>query len=138
MPKGVRVRVSSTAPINLLANYFPILLFLAIGTAVGVGALVASGVLARLSGWQNPDSEKLSPYECGFEAFEDARMKFDVRYYLVAILFILFDLEIAFLFPWAIAIKEVGAVGFWAMMIFLAVLVVGFAYEWKKGALDWE
>lgn len=144
MPKGVRVRVSSTAPFfielipALLASYFPILMFLAVGTAVGVGALVTSGVLARLTGSQNPDSEKLSPYECGFEAFEDARMKFDVRYYLVAILFILFDLEIAFLFPWAVALKEIGAVGFWAMMVFLGILVVGFVYEWKKGALDWE
>ena len=122
----------------MLANYFPILLFLAIGTAVGVGALVASGVLARLSGVQNPDSEKLSPYECGFEAFEDARMKFDVRYYLVAILFILFDLEIAFLFPWAVVLPDIGLFGFVAMMIFLAILIVGFIYEWKKGALDWD
>jgi len=122
----------------LLANYFPILLFLAIGTAVGVGALVASGVLARLSGSQNPDSEKLSPYECGFEAFEDARMKFDVRYYLVAILFILFDLEIAFLFPWAIVLRDIGWFGLVAMLIFLGILVVGFIYEWKKGALEWE
>ena len=122
----------------MLANYFPVLLFLAIGTAVGVGAIVVSGGLARLSGVQNPDSEKLSPYECGFEAFEDARMKFDVRYYLVAILFILFDLEIAFLFPWAVSLREIGAAGFWAMMVFLGILVVGFAYEWKKGALDWE
>ena len=138
MPKGVRVRVSSTAPINLLANYFPILLFLAIGTAVGVGALVASGVLARLSGSQNPDSEKLSPYECGFEAFEDARMKFDVRYYLVAILFILFDLEIAFLFPWAIVLRDIGWFGLIAMLVFLGILVVGFIYEWKKGALEWD
>jgi len=122
----------------VLESYFPILLFLAIGTAVGVGAIVASGGLARLSGAHQPDSEKLSPYECGFEAFEDARMKFDVRYYLVAILFILFDLEIAFLFPWAVSLREIGVPGFWAMMLFLAILVVGFAYEWKKGALDWE
>jgi NADH-quinone oxidoreductase subunit A len=122
----------------LLANYFPIFLFLAIGAAVGIGALVTSGVLARLSGAQNPDSEKLSPYECGFEAFEDARMKFDVRYYLVAILFILFDLEIAFLFPWAVVINEIGLAGFLAMMLFLGILVVGFAYEWMKGALEWE
>jgi len=122
----------------LLANYFPILLFLAIGTAVGVGSVVASGVLARLSGSQNPDPEKLSPYECGFEAFEDARMKFDVRYYLVAILFILFDLEIAFLFPWAIVLQQIGWFGMAAMMIFLGILVVGFIYEWKKGALEWE
>ena len=122
----------------MLANYFPLLLFLAIGTAVGVGAIVVSGGLARLSGAHNPDSEKLSPYECGFEAFEDARMKFDVRYYLVAILFILFDLEIAFLFPWAVVLPEIGMFGFVAMMIFLAVLVIGFIYEWKKGALEWE
>ena len=122
----------------MLANYFPILLFLAIGTAVGVGAIVTSGVLARLTGSQNPDSAKLSPYECGFEAFEDARMKFDVRYYLVAILFILFDLEIAFLFPWAIVLQEIGWFGFVAMLVFLGILVVGFIYEWKKGALDWE
>ncbi len=138
MPKGVRVRVSSTAPFQLLANYFPILLFLAIGVAVGVGSLVASGVLARLTGSQNPDAEKLSPYECGFEAFEDARMKFDVRYYLVAILFILFDLEIAFLFPWAIVLRDIGWFGVVAMGIFLGILVVGFIYEWKKGALEWE
>jgi NADH-quinone oxidoreductase subunit A len=122
----------------LLANYFPVLLFLAIGTAVGVGGVVASGVLARLTGSQNPDPEKLSPYECGFEAFEDARMKFDVRYYLVAILFILFDLEIAFLFPWAIVLQQIGWFGMVAMMIFLGILVVGFIYEWKKGALEWE
>ena len=138
MPKGVRVRVSSTAPFQLLANYFPILLFLVIGAAVGVGSLVTSGVLARLSGSQNPDAEKLSPYECGFEAFEDARMKFDVRYYLVAILFILFDLEIAFLFPWAIVLRDIGWFGVAAMAIFLGILVVGFIYEWKKGALEWE
>ena len=122
----------------MLASYFPVLLFLAIGTAVGVGAIVTSGVLARLSGVQNPDSEKLSPYECGFEAFEDARMKFDVRYYLVAILFILFDLEIAFLFPWAIVLQDIGWFGLISMLIFLGILVVGFIYEWKKGALEWE
>ena len=122
----------------MLANYFPVLLFLAIGTAVGVGAVVTSGILARLSGVQNPDSEKLSPYECGFEAFEDARMKFDVRYYLVAILFILFDLEIAFLFPWAIVLQDIGWFGLVSMLIFLGILVVGFVYEWKKGALEWE
>jgi NADH-quinone oxidoreductase subunit A len=122
----------------LLASYFPVLLFLAIGAAVGVGAVVTSGVLARLSGVQNPDSEKLSPYECGFEAFEDARMKFDVRYYLVAILFILFDLEIAFLFPWAIVLQDIGWFGLISMLIFLGILVVGFIYEWKKGALEWE
>ncbi len=122
----------------MLANYFPVLLFLAIGALVGIGAMVTSGVLGRLMGNYHPDSEKLSPYECGFEAFEDARMKFDVRYYLVAILFILFDLEIAFLFPWAIVLRQLGWFGFAAMMVFLGILVVGFIYEWKKGALEWE
>ena len=122
----------------MLEGYFPILMFILVGLAFGVAPLVMGGVLTRLLGVHKPDPEKLSPYECGFEAFEDARMKFDVRYYLIAILFILFDLEIAFLFPWAIALKEIGPVGFWAMMIFLAILVVGFVYEWKKGALDWE
>jgi NADH-quinone oxidoreductase subunit A len=118
----------------MLENYFPILLFILVALVFG-GILVALGtVLAP----HRPDSEKLSPYECGFEAFEDARMKFDVRYYLVAILFILFDLEIAFLFPWAVTLNEIGAFGFWSMMIFLVILVVGFVYEWKKGALEWE
>ena len=118
----------------MLAEYFPILLFIVVGLGVGVAPLV----LGRLLGPNRPDPEKLSPYECGFEAFEDARMKFDVRYYLVAILFILFDLEIAFLFPWAVALNEIGPTGFWATMLFLGILVVGFIYEWKKGALDWE
>jgi len=118
----------------MLENYFPILLFIIVGIAVGVGPVVLGWLLAP----NRPDSEKLSPYECGFEAFEDARMKFDVRYYLIAILFILFDLEIAFLFPWAVALKEIGMLGFVAMLVFLAVLVVGFIYEWVKGALEWE
>jgi len=118
----------------MLAGYFPVLLFIIVALAFG-GALIAAG---RLIGPAKPDSEKLAPYECGFEAFEDARMKFDVRYYLVAILFILFDLEIAFLFPWAVTLNEIGAFGFWSMMIFLAILVIGFIYEWKKGALEWE
>ena len=122
----------------MLENYFPILMFILVGLVVGVAPLALGGGLSRLLGVHRPDSEKNSPYECGFEAFEDARMKFDVRYYLIAILFILFDLEIAFLFPWAVALKEIGAPGFWAMMIFLGILVVGFVYEWKKGALDWE
>jgi len=117
-----------------LNQYLPVLLFILVGVGVGV----VPQVLGRLLGPVRPDSEKNSPYECGFEAFEDARMKFDVRYYLVAILFILFDLEIAFLFPWAVAVKDVGLVGFWSVMIFLGILVVGFVYEWKKGALDWE
>ena len=122
----------------MLENYFPVLLFLAIGCAIGIGAIIASGALAWATGAQKPAAEKLSPYECGFEAFEDARMKFDVRYYLVAILFILFDLEIAFLFPWAVVLPEIGFFGYAAMMLFLAILVVGFVYEWKKGALEWE
>ncbi len=118
----------------MLANYFPILLFIGVGLGVGVIAISVGKALAP----NKPYADKLSPYECGFEAFEDSRMKFDVRYYLVAILFIVFDLEIAFLFPWAIVLDEIGVFGFWAMMIFLAVLVVGFAYEWKKGALEWD
>ena len=117
-----------------MENYFPILMFVLVGIAVGVLPVAMGFILAP----SRPDPEKLSPYECGFEAFEDARMKFDVRYYLVAILFILFDLEIAFLFPWAVALKDVGLVGFGAVALFLTVLVVGFVYEWKKGALDWE
>ena len=118
----------------MLAEYFPVLLFIIV--AVGVG--VVPMVLGKLVGPSRPDPEKLSPYECGFEAFEDARMKFDVRYYLVAILFILFDLEIAFLFPWAVVLNEIGLFGFLSMMVFLAILVVGFVYEWMKGALEWE
>jgi NADH-quinone oxidoreductase subunit A len=118
----------------VLAEYFPILLFMLVGLAVGVIPVA----LGALLGPHRPDPEKLSPYECGFEAFEDARMKFDVRYYLVAILFILFDLEIAFLFPWAAVLNEIGQFGFASMMLFLAILVVGFVYEWKKGALEWE
>ena len=118
----------------MLENYLPILLFIAVGLAFGIGPILAGGLLAP----NRPDSEKLSPYECGFEAFEDARMKFDVRYYLVAILFILFDLEIAFLFPWAIVLEEIGLFGFVSMMVFLGILVVGFIYEWMRGALDWE
>ena len=122
----------------MLENYFPILIFLLIGAAVGIGPLVMTKVLSILMGHDRPDAQKLSPYECGFEAFEDARMKFDVRYYLIAILFILFDLEIAFFFPWAVVLREIGWFGFSAMMVFLGVLVAGFIYEWKKGALDWE
>jgi NADH-quinone oxidoreductase subunit A len=109
-------------------------MFILVGTGVGVAPMV----LGKLLGPSKPDAAKLSPYECGFEAFEDARMQFDVRYYLVAILFILFDLEIAFLFPWAVSLGTIGFVGFLSMMIFLAILVVGFIYEWSKGALDWE
>ena len=118
----------------MLAEYFPVLLFILVGVGVGVAPMVLGKLLAP----NKPDPEKLSPYECGFEAFEDARMKFDVRYYLVAILFILFDLEIAFLFPWAIVLQDIGWFGLIAMLVFLAILVVGFIYEWKKGALEWE
>jgi NADH-quinone oxidoreductase subunit A len=118
----------------MLEQYFPILLFIVVGLALG-GVLLTVGSIVSPN---RPDPEKLSPYECGFEAFEDARMKFDVRYYLVAILFILFDLEIAFLFPWAVTLNDIGAFGFWSMMVFLAILVVGFIYEWRKGALEWE
>jgi NADH-quinone oxidoreductase subunit A len=118
----------------LLENYLPILIFLVIGTLVGGGALAAGFLLAE----RRPDNQKNAPYECGFEAFENARMKFDVRYYLVAILFIIFDLEIAFLFPWAVVLENIGIVGFVAMVLFLGILVVGFIYEWKKGALEWE
>jgi NADH-quinone oxidoreductase subunit A len=119
---------------TMLEQYFPILLFIAVGLGLG-GLMLAVGSLVAPS---KPDPSKLSPYECGFEAFEDARMKFDVRYYLVAILFILFDLEIAFLFPWAVTLNEIGSFGFWSMMIFLLILIVGFVYEWMKGALEWE
>jgi NADH-quinone oxidoreductase subunit A len=119
---------------ELLAEYLPILIFLGIATGLASLILLASFVIAR----QRPDSEKLSSYECGFEPFEDARSRFDVRFYLVAILFIIFDLEVAFLFPWAVSLGNIGLLGFWSMMIFLAVLTVGFVYEWKKGALEWE
>ena len=105
---------------------------------VGIAVGVIPQVLGRLVGPHRPDEQKLSPYECGFEAFDDARMRFDVRYYLVAILFILFDLEVAFLVPWAVAMGDIGLLGFWSMMIFLAVLVIGLVFEWKKGALDWD
>jgi NADH-quinone oxidoreductase subunit A len=122
----------------MVENYFPILLFIVVGLAFGAAPLLLGGGISRLLGVHRPDSEKLSPYECGFEAFEDARMKFDVRYYLIAILFILFDLEIAFLFPWAVVLQDIGRFGFFAMLLFLAILVVGFIYEWMKGALEWE
>ncbi|WP_343059216.1 NADH-quinone oxidoreductase subunit A [Chiayiivirga flava] len=118
----------------MLGEYLPILLFLIVSTGIAVVLLTVGWLL----GPKNPESEKLSPYECGFEAFEDARMKFDVRYYLIAILFIVFDLEIAFLFPWAVVFQEIGATAIWAMAIFLGILTIGFAYEWKKGALEWE
>jgi NADH-quinone oxidoreductase subunit A len=118
----------------MLDNYLPILIFLIVGILVGIIPIILGFVL----GPHKPDDEKLSPYECGFEAFEDSRMKFDVRYYLVAILFIIFDLEIAFLFPWAVVLDQIGLFGFTAMTVFLGILVIGFIYEWKKGALEWE
>ena len=118
----------------LLREYLPILMFLGVAIVVAGAAVLASFILAR----QNPDSEKLSPYECGFAAFDDARRKFDVRFYLVAILFIIFDLEVAFLFPWAVSLAKIGAFGFWSMIGFLGILTIGFIYEWKKGALEWE
>jgi NADH-quinone oxidoreductase subunit A len=117
-----------------LQQYFPVLLFIIVGTVIGCALLTAG----RLLGPHKPYAEKLSQYECGFDAFGDSRMKFDVRYYLVAILFIMFDLEIAFLFPWAMANGALGLVGFFTVLVFLAILTVGFLYEWKKGALDWE
>ena len=119
---------------NFLSDYFSIILFLFIAIVLSVGFVVANFLAAP----NNPDPEKLSAYECGFEAFDDSRMEFDVRFYLVAILFIIFDLEIAFLFPWAISLGNIGTLGFWSMMIFLSVLTIGFIYEWKKGALEWE
>ena len=118
----------------MLANYLPILIFLCVAAGIG-GVLI---VLGFLLGPRRPDPDKLAPFECGFEAFEDSRMKFDVRYYLVAILFILFDLEIAFLFPWAVSLRSIGHFGILSMVVFLAILIVGFVYEWKKGALEWD
>lgn len=122
----------------MLENYFPVLLFVIISLGMGVVMMSLGFGLGKLMGHARADSEKQSSYECGFEAFEDARIKFDVRYYLVAILFIIFDLEIVFFFPWAVVLDEISWTGFWAMMIFLAVLLVGFIYEWRKGALEWE
>jgi NADH-quinone oxidoreductase subunit A len=119
---------------GLLQSYLPVVIFMAVAGAIVLGLMVAPLVLA----FKSPDPEKLSAYECGFNAFDDARMKFDVRFYLVSILFIIFDLEVAFLFPWAVALKKIGIFGFWSMMAFLAVLTVGFVYEWRKGALEWD
>ena len=119
---------------NFLSDYFSIILFLFIAIVLSFGFVLANFFAAP----SNPDPEKLSAYECGFEAFDDSRMEFDVRFYLVAILFIIFDLEIAFLFPWAISLGNIGVLGFWSMMVFLFVLTIGFIYEWKKGALEWE
>jgi NADH-quinone oxidoreductase subunit A len=119
---------------DLLQDYLPLVVFIGVAVAIGLALLVAPFLVA----YKQPDPEKLSAYECGFNAFDDARMKFDVRFYLVAILFIIFDLEVSFLFPWAVAFGKLGAYGFWSMMAFLAVLTIGFIYEWKKGALEWD
>lgn len=119
---------------QLLSEYLPIVIFLGLSAVISIALLIVPFVIAP----SNPDPEKLSAYECGFEAFDDSRMRFDVKFYLVAILFIIFDLEVAFLFPWAVSLGEVGLFGFWSMMVFLGVLTVGFIYEWKKGALEWD
>ena len=118
----------------LLMDYLPLVIFVAVALVIGLALLIAPFIVA----FKQPDPEKLSAYECGFNAFDDARMKFDVRFYLVAILFIIFDLEVAFLFPWAVSLGDIGAFGFWSMVVFLGVLTVGFIYEWKKGSLEWD
>jgi NADH-quinone oxidoreductase subunit A len=126
---------SLRSPMNaLLQSYLPLVVFISVALVIGLALLVVPFIVA----FSQPDPEKLSAYECGFNAFDDARMKFDVRFYLVAILFIIFDLEVSFLFPWAVAFKQVGVFGFWSMMVFLGVLTIGFIYEWKKGALEWD
>jgi NADH-quinone oxidoreductase subunit A len=119
---------------EIVKDYFPLVIFIIVAVVIALPLMIAPFIIAH----KNPDPEKLSAYECGFNAFDDARMKFDVRFYLVAILFIIFDLEVSFLFPWAVAFGEVGVFGFWSMMVFLAVLTIGFIYEWKKGALEWN
>ena len=119
---------------ELVQDYLPVVIFMAVALGLGLALMIAPFAVAV----SKPDAEKLSAYECGFEAFDDARMKFDVRFYLVSLLFIIFDLEVAFLFPWTVAFREVGAFGFWSMMVFLGVLTIGFIYEWRKGALEWD
>src|SRR6201999_3788676 len=129
-----RGAAARTAMNELLLDYLPLVIFIAVAMVIGIVLLIVPFIVA----YQQPDPEKLSAHECGFNAFDDARMKFDVRFYLVAILFIIFDLEVSFLCPWAVAFGKLGATGFWSMVVFLAVLTVGFAYEWKKGALEWD
>jgi NADH-quinone oxidoreductase subunit A len=119
---------------SLVSDYLPLVVFIAIAGLIGLVLLIAPFIVA----YKNPDPEKVSTYECGFDPFDDARMKFDVRFYLVSLLFIIFDLEVAFLFPWAVAFHQIGLFGFWSMIVFLGVLTVGFIYEWKKGALEWD
>jgi NADH-quinone oxidoreductase subunit A len=132
--KAASSRIARNWMSALLQDYLPLVVFIAIALAIGLALLIAPFIVA----YKQPDAEKLSAYECGFNAFDDARMKFDVRFYLVAILFIIFDLEVSFLFPWAVAFGQLGPFGFWSMMVFLAVLTIGFIYEWKKGALEWD
>ena len=128
-------RAALTGAMNqLLLDYLPLVVFMGVALAIGLALMIAPFLVAV----RNPDPEKVSAYECGFNAFDDARMKFDIRFYLVSILFIIFDLEVAFLFPWAVAFKEAGLFGFWSMMVFLGVLTIGFVYEWRKGALEWD
>jgi len=134
VPQGLRPAARERPMTALIQDYLPIVIFIGVAAVIGLSLMVAPFMVA----YQAPDTEKLSAYECGFNAFDDARMKFDVRFYLVAILFIIFDLEVAFLFPWAITFGELGAFGFWSMMVFLAVLTIGFIYEWRKGALEWD
>jgi len=119
---------------EVLLSYLPVAIFIGVALAIGLALMLSAFIIAI----RRPDAEKLSAYECGFDAFDDARMHFDIRFYLVAILFIIFDLEVAFLFPWAISLKEVGMFGFWSMMVFLGILTIGFVYEWRKGALEWD
>jgi NADH-quinone oxidoreductase subunit A len=128
------MRVRGPDMSQVVLDYLPLAVFVGVALAIGSGLMLAPFMVAV----RNPDPEKLSAYECGFNPFDDARMRFDVRFYLVSILFIIFDLEVAFLFPWAVAFKEVGAFGFWSMIVFLAVLTIGYIYEWKKGALEWD
>jgi NADH-quinone oxidoreductase subunit A len=133
-PAGAGFAENDAAMNAILQDYLPLAVFLAVACAIGIALLIAPFIVA----YSRPDPEKLSAYECGFNAFDDARMKFDVRFYLVAILFIIFDLEVSFLFPWAIAFGKLGVFGFWSMMVFLGVLTIGFIYEWRKGALEWD
>ena len=134
VPPGITSKQGYKKMTELLSSYIPIAIFIGIALVIGLALLIAPFAVA----FKAPDAEKLSAYECGFNAFDDARMKFDIRFYLVSILFIIFDLEVAFLFPWAVSFGELGWFGFWSMMVFLGVLTIGFIYEWKKGALEWE
>ena len=133
-PSEVSPTMQALQASSILSDYLPLVLFIGVSAVIGLALLIAPFAIA----YSKPDAEKLSAYECGFNAFDDARMKFDVRFYLVSILFIIFDLEVAFLFPWAVSFQNLGDLGFWSMMVFLGVLTIGFIYEWKKGALEWD